>query len=154
MVKSFQGQQIQPDKQRKIATAADFMTKKLITFHPEQEMEEVIRTLIEKRISGAPVCDEDSKLVGVISEGDCLKELVKGKYNNMPNRTGKVKDYMTTAVRTLNADTPILEAARHFLEMKVRRFPIVENGKLIGLLSQSDVLKGADQLKSEDWNAF
>lgn len=154
MVKSFQGKQVKQEKQRKTTTVRQFMTCKVITFHPEQEMEEVIRTLIHKRISGAPVCNKEQELVGVISEGDCLRELVRGKYNNMPNRTGKVKEHMTQTVRSIGPEEPILEAARLFLELKLRRFPVVEDGKLIGLLSQSDVLKGADQLKSEDWHVL
>src|SRR5690606_42078556 len=94
MVKSFIGvRQAPPAKTiSQSITVSDFMTRRLITFHPDEPMENVMNTLVAKNISGGPVVDDDNNLVGVISEGDCLKVVVRGKYNNMPNACGRVSD--------------------------------------------------------------
>jgi len=81
------------------------------------------------------------------------QEVVKGKYLDSPNKTGLVKDYMTAEVINLPPDTPLLEAAQLFLARKKGRFPIVENGKLLGLLSQSDIMRATYELKSESWSS-
>lgn len=128
------------------------MTTKLTVLHPEQGMGAVIDLLIKKRISGAPVVDDQGHLVGVLSEGDCLKELIKGKYNNMPALNGMVQDHMTREVKTLSPDTAVIEAANQFLKMKIRRFPVVAHGRLLGMVSQSDVMKAASRLKSQDYS--
>lgn len=144
MLHNYKGQKAKPDKpNRKVMQVQDCMTKKiqLHIFHPEQRMVEVIKILVSKRISGGPVVDDEGKLVGVISEGDCLREVVRGKYNNSLHLTGKVNDYMVTNVATLECDTDILDAAQKFLTMRLRRFPVMQEGKLIGQVSQQDVMK-------------
>lgn len=73
----------------------DFMTTRLITFTPKDSMHTVMETLVEKGISGAPVIDEDGSLCGIISEGDCLKQVVRGKYLNSLTEVGIVSDFMT-----------------------------------------------------------
>ena len=63
---------------------SDYMSTELITFFPEQSVSEVIEKLIQYRISGAPVVDHEHRLIGVISEGDCLKQVSDSRYYNMP----------------------------------------------------------------------
>ncbi|MDR9443260.1 MAG: CBS domain-containing protein [Schleiferiaceae bacterium] len=153
MVKNYRGKRpepkVQPLEHRSVAQC---MSKKLITFKPEDDLEEVTKWLIAKRISGAPVIDDQEKLVGMISEGDCLKEVVSGKYNNAPGAYGKVGDRMTTEVYTLSPDTTVLEAAQAFLKRRFRRFPVVGNGFLLGQVSQSDILRAAYDLPSTNWH--
>jgi CBS domain-containing protein len=151
MVKSFTGVRRAPKKEIQQIVAADYMTRKLITFHPDQNIGEVFEKLINKNISGGPVLDDCGKVVGIISEGDCLKEIVKGKYNNSPNKAGVVSDHMASDVHTIPPDMPILEVAHRFLELKVRRFPVMEDGKLLGQISQRDVMRAVRELKSETW---
>jgi CBS domain-containing protein len=151
MVKSFTGVRKAPKKEIQQVTAADYMTEKLCTFHPDQHMGEVFETLIEKNISGGPVIDDSGRLVGIISEGDCLKEIVRGKYNNSPTVAGKVSDHMATEVHTISPDMPILDVAQKFLHLKVRRFPVMEGEKLIGQISQRDVMRAVRILRNETW---
>ena len=109
MVKSFRGVQKVKEK-RSIArpvTVQDYMTKRLVTFRPDQTMDQVLDTLLAKKISGGPVVDENNKLIGVISEGDCLKEVVKGKYNNEPTLSGLVSEHMATDVKFVSPDVNI-----------------------------------------------
>lgn len=120
----------------------------VITFKPDQPIQDVISTIISKKISGAPVLDEQNHLVGMISEKDCLRLIVDQAYYNMPAETRKVSDYMTVKVQSLSPKTNIVEAAIEFLNSPIRRFPVVENGILIGQVSRRHILKAAQNIKS------
>lgn len=120
----------------------------IITFKPDQPIQDVISTIINKKIAGAPVLDDQQHLVGMISEKDCLRLIVDQAYHNMPAETRKVSDYMTAQVQTLSPKTNIVEAAMEFLNSPIRRFPIVENGMLIGQVSRRHILRAAQNIKS------
>ena len=135
----------------KSITVSQYMTKSLITFRPEQSVREVMDELVRKNISGGPVVDETGRLVGVISEGDCLKQVVKAKYHNLPEDKEKVRDHMETDVKTISPEKDVFDAAKQFLDMKIRRFPVLENGKLIGQISQKDVMKAVMKLSRTTW---
>lgn len=151
-IKSFQGprvqQQLGDDLPFKVR---DYMTRKLITFGPEQGIEEVIETLINNKISGGPVVNEKNELVGIISEGDCVKHISESRYYNMPMENIKIEGRMAKNVETIDGDMNIFDAANKFLRDKRRRFPIVENGKLVGQISQKDILKATLKLRSQNW---
>ena len=151
-IKSFQGSRKQKTMVEASAfTVNDFMTRELITFKPEQTVEEVIQTLIRYRISGGPVVNDDNELVGVISEGDCLKQISESRYYNMPMEQHTVGNRMIRNVETIDGNMNVFDAANKFLESKIRRFPIVEHGRLVGQISQKDILKAAIQLKGQNW---
>ncbi len=152
MVISYQGAQVKPPKFISQAVQVkDFMTRKLITFHPNDSMHSVITMLVEKNISGAPVVDDLGNLIGVISEGDCLKQVVRGKYTNSPEIMGSVGDYMTPDPVVIGPNENVMEVAKLFLKLRLRRFPVLENGKLVGQISQRDVMKAIQDLKHETW---
>lgn len=120
----------------------------IITFKPDQPIQDVISTIINKKIAGAPVLDDQHHLVGIISEKDCLRLIVDQAYYNMPAETRKVSDYMTAKVQTLSPKTNIVDAAMEFLNSPIRRFPIVDNGMLIGQVSRRHILRAAQNIKS------
>ena len=93
----------------------------MITFRPDQSIQEVIDIIIEKRISGAPVLDSQRKLVGIISEKDCLRVIVDEAYNNLPLSDRKVSDYMTEKVRTLSPNSSVVDAANESAACPVLR---------------------------------
>lgn len=154
-IKSFQGSR----KQQQTTNAAtalkvrDYMTTSLITFRPEQSVQEVVEALIKYKISGGPVVNDKQELVGIISEGDCLKQLSESRYYNMPLEHDNVERRMAKTVETIDGNMDVFDAANKFLQTKIRRFPIVENGKLVGQISQKDILKAALNLKGENWNS-
>jgi len=154
-IKSFQGARKQ--QQNTAPTIAlkvrDYMTTNLITFKPDQTVQEVVESLIKYKISGGPVVNERQELVGIISEGDCLKQLSESRYYNMPLEHDNVEKRMARDVETIDGNMDVFDAANKFLNSKRRRFPIVENGKLVGQISQKDILKAALQLKGENWNS-
>ena len=123
----------------------------LVTLRPDQSFNEVINIMIEKRISGAPVLDENRKLVGIISEKDCLRIVVDQAYHNLPMNSPIVSDYMTREVKTLSPDSTVVDAATEFLNSAIRRMPVVENGVLIGQISRIDILRAAKNINPASW---
>lgn len=151
-IKSFQGaRKHQKSEENVPLKVSDYMTRKLITFRPEQSVEEVIDALINNRISGGPVVNEKNELVGIISEGDCIKHISESRYYNMPLEKNKVEHSMVKGVKTIDGNMNIFDAAQKFLNEKRRRFPIVQDGKLVGQISQKDILKATIRLKSQNW---
>ncbi|RXG24488.1 CBS domain-containing protein [Leeuwenhoekiella aequorea] len=150
-IKSFMGKRSKVIADEVNITVADYMTRKLITFTPDQSIMEVMEKLIKNRISGAPVINENNELLGVISEGDCIKHISDSRYHNLPMLNATVGQNMAIDVETIDANMNVFDAARFFIERKHRRFPIVEDGKLIGQISQMDVIKAALQLKGATW---
>jgi len=154
-IKSFQGSRKQ---QQSVADntplkVRDYMTTKLITFSPDQPIQHVVEAIIKYKISGGPVVNSKKELVGIISEGDCLKQLSESRYYNMPLEHDNVEKRMARDVETIDGNMDIFDAANKFLKSKRRRFPIVENGKLVGQISQKDILKAALKLKGVNWNS-
>lgn len=152
-IKSFQGARKQQNKttENQLLKVSDYMSRELITFKPDQTVDEVIHSLIANKISGGPVVNSNNELIGIISEGDCLKQISESHYYNMPVEQDIVENRMVKNVETIDGNMDVFEAAKKFLNSKIRRFPIVEEGKLIGLISQKDILKAAMQLKGHNW---
>ena len=148
---SYRGAEAPKVEESQSVKVQDYMARKLITFSPDQPMFEVAEELMKHKISGGPVVNDDGELVGIVSEGDCLKEVVKGKYDNMPIFSGTVEEHMARKVITVDPDLNIFEVARMFLQMRFRRFPVVKNGKLVGQISQKDVMKAVFHTKSSTW---
>jgi CBS domain-containing protein len=136
-----------PSVTRYMATANN-----LITFSPEQPVSEVIDIFLEKKISGAPVLNENQELVGIISEKDCLRVMIGSAYHNQPINMGKVADFMTRNVQTISEDQDVLDVAQAFLNTPIRRFPVLnKQGKVIGQVSRRDILRAADVIESTTW---
>ncbi len=151
-IKSFQGRRNSPKKEElKTALVSDYMTKKLITFRPDQPVAEVMQILVKNKISGGPVVNEKNELLGIISEGDCIKQISESRYYNMPVENDTVDKHMVKNVETIDGNLNVFDAAQKFLESKRRRFPIVENGKLVGQISQKDILIAAMEQKGQNW---
>lgn len=151
-IKSFQGRRAEPEKAAEVPMCVkDYMSKDLVTFRKDQTIFEVMEILLKNKISGGCVVDEQGKLLGVISEGDCMKHISDSRYYNMPMDDNLVEKRMTCNPVTIDADVNVLDAAKFFIENRFRRFPIVKNGELLGQLSQSDVLRAALNLKGHNW---
>lgn len=123
---------------------SDYMAASLVTFNPETEMRLAISQLVEKRISGAPVVDDHGNLVGVLSEQDCMKVALSAGYH--ADYAGQVKDYMSKNVKTIDADTSILALAQLFIDFPYRRYPVMQNNRLVGQVSRRDVLRALEAI--------
>ncbi|MEN8720959.1 MAG: CBS domain-containing protein [Oceanococcaceae bacterium] len=120
-------------------TAKEYMAANLVTFKMDQDMMSAIHKLLENGISGAPVIDNTGNICGMLSEKDCLKVALNWAYHTQ--HSGQVGDYMTTAVVTVEADTSILQIAKMFIESPYKRFPVVDENRLIGQISRQDILR-------------
>lgn len=151
-IKNFQGNQVGDDSARaEKITIRDCMSRTMVVFKKDQSIIEVVEKLIKHRISGGPVVDDQMHVLGVISEGDCIKQISESRYYNMPMEDTSVEKYMTKNVETISPDINLFDAANKFLASKHRRFPVVEHNKIIGIVSQKDILRTALQLKGSSW---
>ncbi|MFV8280971.1 CBS domain-containing protein [Christiangramia marina] len=152
-IKSFMGKRAEPEKPAEVPMLVrDYMTEKLITFRDYENIMDVVEKLIKHGISGGCVVNERNELLGIISEGDCMKQISDSRYYNMPMTDLTVGKRMISNVETIDGNMNVLDAAKIFIEKRFRRFPIVENNQLIGQISQRDVLKAALRLKSHTWS--
>ena len=121
-----------------------YMATQVVTFTPEMTIREAVATLVKYNYTGAPVIDPDGKLVGMLSEKDCLKVAV---FSNAEGAAeALVGDFMTTEVDTVTPDTDLLNVAERFVGAPYKRFPVVERGKLVGQISRIDVLRAIADL--------
>ncbi len=120
-------------------TVSEYMSNSLLTFKPDTDVMSAIGALVKRGHSGAPVCDDQGLLVGMLSEKDCLKVAVVANYEGVS--PGLVRDFMTTKIASLSPEMTLLEAATRFLDAPYKRFPVVESGRLIGQISRSDILR-------------
>ena len=128
----------------KSALVKDYMSGKLITFHPDTDVLDAIHELLEHGIAGAPVTDDRGNLVGMLTELDCMKIALHAGYHG--HWGGPVSDYMTTDTETVDADMNIIDLAQRFLETSFRRFPVIKDHRLVGQISRRDVLRALDHI--------
>lgn len=133
----------------KFPLVKEYMISPVLTLKNNTTIYEAMDFLIKKRISGAPVVDANSKLIGILSEKDCLRLLSKGIDNQLPEKEKSVEHFMTKDVITIGPGVDIFFAAGLFLNNFYRRLPVVDDGKILGLVSRVDILKGMrDYLKN------
>ena len=126
----------------------EFMAKQLITFQSDTPIETAMESFLENKISGAPVLDNQGKLVGVLSEKDCMKTLFESSYYN--NLGGFVREYMSTDLKTINIHDTLSNVADEFIKSRFRRFPVMEGDKLVGQISRRDILRAIVKLSNEE----
>ncbi len=131
----------------KIPSVREFMSKGIIFVRPDTDIYLAINLLLDHKISGAPVVevnDQSKTLLGMLSAKDCMSILVNGAFYDLP--AGKVSDYMSTKLVTVDPGKDVFAVAEIFLRHHFRRVPVVENGVLIGIVSRGDVLKASRRL--------
>ena len=124
-----------------IPSARDIMAGDLVRFTAETPIMEAAALLLEHRISGAPVVDDRGRLVGVLSEFDCIRQVASSQYHEDHNSSFTVGDLMSDSPFTIPPDTDIFGVAHELVTHRVRRLPVVENGAVIGLVTRGDVFK-------------
>ncbi len=104
--------------------ARDIMTHKVYTIYPEASVQEVAQLLSRKSISGVPVIDKDGKIIGIVTEADIIGKV---------NREGlRVADIMSSEIIVVDEETPVGEIAMLLTERKIKRVPVIRNGKFGG----------------------
>ena len=122
----------------------DVMTKKVFTVSPGDTFEEVKRLMAQKDM-GSVVIEDGGAVLGMFTEFDIVSE-----YYMNPNRLRKsyMKDLMTSPVLCITPEFPLPSANKFMLEKNFRRLPILQNGKIVGIITQTDVARGLyDQIE-------
>lgn len=117
----------------------DHMSTDLVTLGPEMDILEATHTLIRNDISGAPVVDKNGKLIGILTERDCMKVAMQAEYWAMPG--GPVYKFMSDNPQTVTPYESILNVAQQFINGRFHRYPVLENECLVGVISRRDVMR-------------
>lgn len=118
---------------------SDCMSRKVVSFDVRDDVGDVVAILLENKITGAPVLDKDKNVIGFISEQDCMKEMLNTAF--YCDLTANAGDVMTKEVHTVHPGMPIAELAELFTVAKPRVYPVVDEGRLVGVINRSDVLQ-------------
>lgn len=129
----------------------DYMTRKLVTFTPDQSILAVMELFTKHNISGGPVLDDNGFLVGIISEADCMKTISESRYFNQPILDKSVEKFMTKEVETIPHDMSIFDAAGIFDKHNRRRLPVMQDGLIVGQISRKDIVVAALKLSGQNW---
>ncbi len=120
------------------------MVTDLFTFKLDTPINEVIDSLLENRITGAPVMNDLNEVVGLIDDKDCLNVLFGGAYHNspVPVSDDTVAAYMSSVMKTISIHADIFEVANIFLTTPYKRLLVMnDQGKLAGQISRRDILR-------------
>ena len=138
--------------------AKDVMTPNVVTIAPSLAIEEIAQLLLSCNISGVPVVDAEDRLIGLVSEGDLLRRLEDGTERHrswwlnlltgpeerarefVKTHGRRAEDVMTREVMTVTADTPVGEIAQILERRRIKRVPVVEDGKIVGIVSRANLL--------------
>ncbi len=120
-------------------TVADYMSKRLVTLVKDTDVVDAVKKLLDHKITSAPVVDQRGQLLGMFSEKDVMNIVLETVYNQ--SMSGKVGDYMTTKVISVNADSSIVDLAEKFQQSSVRSYPVFQDNDLVGIVSRTDVLR-------------
>jgi predicted transcriptional regulator len=128
----------------------DYMLPINHVFNLNTSVEEVVKTLCKNKIVGAPVVGADKQLVGFITEQDCIKQMLNNTYYSDSHQVAG--DIMRQNPLSVSPDYDVLHLAEDMTKKGPKIYPVVENGKLIGLITRADVLK-ALSLAARDMHA-
>lgn len=138
---------------------SDIMARNVLTVPPEASVREVASLMLERRISGIPVVDAEGRVLGVVSEGDLIRrpeidtdQESRGWLSIFVSEEERARDFvkshgrrarevMTQPAVCVAPDTPLDEAVRIMERHRIKRLPVVEHGKLVGLMTRADVVR-------------
>jgi len=138
----------------------DLMTTDVVVVHPDTPLKDVARSLVDHRISGVPVVDRDGRLAGVLSEADFLVKEASGQEAHrrrsplrwlFGDREADAErqriaaitagEAMTAPAASIAPDRPLSEAARRMTDDRINRLPVVEDGRVVGIISRADIVR-------------
>ena len=146
--------------------AADVMVSSVISVRSDATVQEVADVLLKNRISGVPVIGAAGELVGIVSEGDLMRRPEAGTlrrpswwltllgsreeqaFDYIKSHSRKVTDVMSRKVVTATLDTPVADIATLLEKHGIKRVPVVENGKVVGIVSRANLLQALASLRS------
>lgn len=130
----------------KVPVVQDIMTRKVFTLKQDLDIHDAIKELLRTKHSGAPVTGEGDLLVGVLSEKDCLRVFSEEAYEDQHMPIGKVGDFMRRDISSIGPHDDLFRVADIFFAKSFRRLPVVEEGRIIGIISRKDILAACIKL--------
>jgi len=122
---------------------SDHMNRHPVTFTEDMSVEEAVNKLILAEQLGGPVINKEKKVIGFVSEQDCLSRMLSCTYHLQ--QSASVKDVMRTEVLTVKSYHGIVDLAQTMLMSKPKVYPVVDDdGYLLGVISRTDVLRAID----------
>ena len=146
--------------------ALDVMVTDVIAVRPQDTVRDAAAVLLERRVSAAPVVDDDGRLVGIVSEGDLMRRVEIGtdrrrswwlEFLTAPETRAqeyvkaharKVADVMTKNVVTATEDMPLREIATLLEKNGIKRVPVLRGGKVVGIVSRRNILQAFRNLNA------
>jgi predicted transcriptional regulator len=129
----------------------DYMSVNKCTFTPDMDILSAIHHMLESKISGAPVIDHHGNMVGFLSEKDCMQVALNAGYQQS-GAAGRVSEFMTGGVDSIDVETPIIEVAELFLKGSFKRFPVVMDNRLVGTITRQNVLSALAYISAPEGN--
>jgi len=146
--------------------ASSVMMRHPVTIEPDASIMKAIRLMLQRRISGLPVVDKSGALIGIVTEGDLLRRTETGTQRRRPrwlefligpglaneyvHACGrKVDEVMSTNVHTISEDTPLDEVVQIMESRRIKRLPVVRDGKVVGIVSRANLLRALAGLTRE-----
>ena len=144
-----------------VFTAGDLMTRDVAVVHPETSLLDAVRLMAQRRISGMPVLDDAGAIVGMLSEGDLVRwhegyterqarwlamladglELAPNFVQGIRDQHRKVGSVMAKGAMTVTEDMPAREVAHVMHTRNIKRVPVVRDGRLVGIVARSDLVR-------------
>ena len=144
-----------------VFTAGDLMTRDVVAVHPDTPLLDAVKLMATRKISGVPVVDDDGTIVGMMSEGDLVRwhegyterqarwldmladgfELAPAFLEGIREQKRKVKNVMTRGAVTVTEEMPAREVAHLMYEKNIKRVPVLRDGKLVGIVARSDLVR-------------
>jgi CBS domain-containing protein len=152
-----------------VITAGDLMTRDVAVVHPEASLLDAVKVMAQRRISGMPVVDDAGTIVGMVSEGDLVRwqegyterqlrwldmlaegcDLAPAFLEGIQEQRRKVKSVMAPGAMTVTEEAPAREIARLMYDKNIKRVPVVRDGKLVGIVARSDLVRALAQKMGE-----
>jgi CBS domain-containing protein len=142
--------------------AKDIMTTEVTIVKEDTPIEEIAKILSENRISGVPVVNDEGKIKGIVTEGDLLHKITNPRVPGFMGLLGgviyfnsldkykedfkklaamKAEEIMTTDIITVSPDAEVEEIATIMVDRGIKRIPVIEKGKVVGIISRADIIK-------------
>jgi CBS domain-containing protein len=144
LIKSFlirrknRGNKVQENK----LLVRDLMTTEPVCVSADLPILKAVSKLLRHEISSALVVNSKHDLVGILTERDCIQVVINSSYFN--EISGKVSDYMSGHLETVSPEESLIEIAEKYIKSAHRRFPVIENNRLVGLISRRDLLRSLE----------
>lgn len=126
----------------------DHMRPVTHAFSPKTSMKDIVKTLVKHHLVGAPVIGEDKKLIGFITEKDCIKEMLNDSYYSQDHQVAE--DIMRKDPLFVTPDQDIIKLAEEMTGNRPKMYPVIEDDEVVGIITRADVLKALHRAREQE----